>query len=1472
MLAVKIAGAVGVNVDDAAELHVSAFLQSHDARHIAAARTGAATRASGSAVWNEELLLQMSTETSSSVSSVLLELRTGDAGGPAGTGGVLGFATLEWKDVATHATSHGWAIEPPLLSASGAPLGARLLVRLLFTDAAAAANNLRELKSALADAMSTTSKERSALTAASETHKLQLAQARTQLGLKLRLVTQRATDSEVTAFRSALDGRLIGARRGRDDALKNFHELHQEALGNAMPTVMDRFARSAQGQKVSIESAQGKARTKAAEVSEAVHQQWAITLPAERDRTIDKLTKKTERAIHRVHAAFKRTSEHEGATLGRRLHKIARDAEEKASRECMNLHRESDGFAAMQASGRAEIDAEARETVSNVRIELSRLSSEWQSAVMAHFAASREGLGRTLLEQQAAHREQRAARRVVDASADQSRKAALIKREGLLAEKTTATQKEVDALHVHLAKRLEAAMAAASAREVGSLGRPVDTSPRRIAFGAELIDVKSRSDQQRMAMSQLYSRLFSSRSKASASALVAEVMRACEERGEEIMADTSQLSATAPMDLKQELDDLASEIAKKHLASLAQTHAEGEAAERALIAPAVRELPKHKQLLAQLKYELQQSLQLALSRPAEWFEILNRALRLDENSVMEREERVAASTHTHAAELSAHSMRAAEEVQTEEELQQRRERHLTQEAQLSAEKIAFERRGLLADRGEVPDLKAQVQAAVRARTAAGEQLLLEAKRAAAERHDVPSHKPDKGTGPGGGKGGVEAAEERGGSLDQRFKTRGANTGLANVVSAYESGLLGVMRDHYHHLIAEATASKTTAVAVAAASGNRTTLDWAEEAAQGQHGLSHAENDALRTIEAQMQMELKSAVLQEHGEFAAAVRELAAQREAVREAASRPPQPAVHVDLVTNVRSDPEVAAAEAGVNALRAELTEKAENSIKVDNKLKEQIEASRAEFAEGFEEQRKTALGLASEQLSAREEAAEEGVKLRGDELKARQDVAARKSLALEEAWSDALIELNKNGHKKLEPVRKRLASAKRNLASELISCLRDESDARTESYVRYSLAANEARELAREAMITSLLSTHEADEGKLAELRTSQLEHAHCLGEWEGGFLESLMEAGTLKEEDRPDYRQGLRRPSLDTALKAGIDHEVRQPYGSPSAGSQQASASPERSVSPSENLRTAVQAAKNHKVRIAFKPPRGHSLAGEAKQAWADRLSAGPQSEVRLAPKVVRGVGPMQPPPLQQVHVGMVLADVESRLGQSVPWAAPRRSMAQAMHASLMRDEKPTMPSAAEQEEARQAEEAAAAAAAAAVANSRELADAEAKAARKKQELERTTMMHVAQRRSLETQAEEEVANARLPEEAEKRLQAKLAREAAVVADEEHLRMAKEESQEAKEALSAAVAEKAMAAGSGHMRTGRLWQEALLRRQAEEQMVHGRRLRQEAHAAASGKLGEKGEALKEELQSLKTLMASVINAQGGHAPAMA
>ena len=95
---------------------------------------------------------------------------------------------------------------------SGAALGAKLFVRLLFTDTSSAAAELRDLKGALADAMSTTSKEKSALQAATDGHLKQLAHARSQLGHKLRGVQARATDSEVSHFRTALDKRLIGAR------------------------------------------------------------------------------------------------------------------------------------------------------------------------------------------------------------------------------------------------------------------------------------------------------------------------------------------------------------------------------------------------------------------------------------------------------------------------------------------------------------------------------------------------------------------------------------------------------------------------------------------------------------------------------------------------------------------------------------------------------------------------------------------------------------------------------------------------------------------------------------------------------------------------------------------------------------------------------------------------------------------------------------------------------------------------------------------------------------------------------------------------------------------------------------------------------------------------------------------------------------------------------------------------------------
>ena len=130
-------------------------------------------------------------------------------------------------------------------------------------------------------------------------------------------------------------------------------------------------------------------------------------------------------------------------------------------------------------------------------------------------------------------------------------------------------------------------------------------------------------------------------------------MRACEARGVEIMESTSQLSASAAESVRVELASLADALQKRQTASLVAAHADAEAVERALVAPSVREKPKHEQLLASLQTEMAQALQLALARPAEWFEILSRQLKLEEAAVRERDERLRAATYHHAAELSA---------------------------------------------------------------------------------------------------------------------------------------------------------------------------------------------------------------------------------------------------------------------------------------------------------------------------------------------------------------------------------------------------------------------------------------------------------------------------------------------------------------------------------------------------------------------------------------------------------------------------------------------------------------------------------------------------------------------------------------------------------------------------------------------------------------------------------------------------
>jgi hypothetical protein len=147
-------------------------------------------------------------------------------------------------------------------------------------------------------------------------------------------------------------------------------------------------------------------------------------------------------------------------------------------------------------------------------------------------------------------------------------------------------------------------------------------------------------------------------------------------------------------------------------------------------------------------------------------------------------------------------------------------------------------------------------------------------------------------------------------------------------------------------------------------------------------------------------------------------------------------------------------------------------------------------------------------------------------------------------------------------------------------------------------------------------------------------------------------------------------------------------------------------------------------------------------------------------------------------------------------------------------------------------------------------------------KRSELMRTMMMHNAQKRSLELQAENEVNDAMEGSEAASRQAAEAERERIEIEHNKEMLKQRQLTAEARENLSAQVAERIGAAGTGHMRSSRLWSEALLRRQAEDANIHARRLRQQAHAAADSALGEKGEALQSELASIKALMAGARN----------
>jgi hypothetical protein len=273
-----------------------------------------------------------------------------------------------------------------------------------------------------------------------------------------------------------------------------------------------------------------------------------VTIVNERERSLLAASQKAARAAHRLQVAFKRAAAHEGSTLGRRLRRIGLDAEEAATKECAALQPAGDLLAKQIGRGRAEIDAEAAEAVSAVRLEVNRLAAEWSNSLAASSRGAREVQAHTLLEHQQAHREARAARRVVDNSAEQTRRVAISSRESSLTQLTTNLEKEIEGLAGWLAKRIEAANAAAQAAPAaGALSAPVDLSVAATRFEGEVSDLRGRIEAQRVKMGELHTQLFVARAKGTATRQVAEVMRAVEDRCEEMMASAAAVGDDAAL-------------------------------------------------------------------------------------------------------------------------------------------------------------------------------------------------------------------------------------------------------------------------------------------------------------------------------------------------------------------------------------------------------------------------------------------------------------------------------------------------------------------------------------------------------------------------------------------------------------------------------------------------------------------------------------------------------------------------------------------------------------------------------------------------------------------------------------------------------------------------------------------------------------------------------------------------------------
>lgn len=1164
-----------------------------------------------------------------------------------------------------------------------------------------------------------------------------------------------------------------------------------------------------------------------------------VTIVNERERSLLAASQKAARAAHRLQVAFKRAAAHEGSTLGRRLRRIGLDAEEAATKECAALQPAGDLLAKQIGRGRAEIDAEAAEAVSAVRLEVNRLAAEWSNSLAASSRGAREVQAHTLLEHQQAHREARAARRVVDNSAEQTRRVAISSRESSLTQLTTNLEKEIEGLAGWLAKRIEAANAAAQAAPAaGALSAPVDLSVAATRFEGEVSDLRGRIEAQRVKMGELHTQLFVARAKGTATRQVAEVMRAVEDRCEEMMASAAAVGDDAAGSLRCALEGLLAEVGRQHDASLAQTAVDADAYERALVAPSVRDAPKHEELLRQLEHELSLQMQLSLSRPNEWFELLGRKLKLDEHEVAEWRERAAVGTARHTEELSALEARAAEEVAAEEGLQAAREGALIADASAAVHRMAHERRERLREL-PMPELVSVIREAVEKTARSGETMALERRRAAFERLDLSRPKLPApaivGARPKGSGGGA-AAHAQGESLDGR-RHPSRRTGTADVaadeaegyVTGAESELLLRLRETFHQLAAEATATQPYAAAASSLQ-----LDWAEEAAEGKHGLPALETRQLRDLEAELATSLRETIREEHLEFAAKVKALAEEREELRAAASAaPPQsPTKALD------SAPPVRKAEARVTAARAELAPitASELNRSLGSPTRALVSANapkRRAFDEALEEQRRVRREAVRALIAEREDGAAASGALRATALEARTDAARSELDKGNREFSAKLEEKITAARLRLEPARKRLAASKRSCAAELLAGLVEESEEASMGLVRYNLKAKEAKEAAWARRVEALVRAHEGEAAELAATRASLLEHHSHQGGWANGFVPTLVAVGALGEPPAPPPPFPPSKPAReitdelrDLNLPEGID-EPRLPRLS------------------SNPLPTA---------------------SARARAAFVERpllLSA-------LAPRSIPAAKPRPPAPLEPVDVNAVLEELGTALqldgsdkgggahGGAWVWERASLERARALHAPLSRARAPRAPSLPPEEDLSPE---ALRAAAVKAATTAEGETEDAKLAREIAQLERHVEQRAAQKRALEAQAAERVKAQRYAQLAAARERAEAELTQAQQAFEREEYSMQELTAQAKAMAVARIQDRmrAEAAANGGV-AARIWSEALLRRQSEEARSHGRRLRHEAHAAASSTLGERGEASKEQLASMRELMATL------------